>query len=159
MENLTLVTKLEQDLKSFDVSRILVYQDRLENLTQGANTMNAPLYIKDFILAYDEANVLLSKATRYLHQAEAALKTAQAIAYMDNAPDFLKERDMKDTSAARERYVDLDPSVQKAANARALAESLVVFLRNKLQVFRLAHDSIKKIAYANDNNNSAYEGM
>jgi hypothetical protein len=159
MENLALVSKLEQDLKSLDISRINEYQERLENLTQGANTMNAPLYIKDFILAYDEANILLSKATRLLHQADTALKTAQAIAYMDNAPDYLKEHGMKDTSAARERYIDLDPAVQKAANAKALAESLTLYLRNKMQVFRLAHDSIKKIAYASEMNNSAYEGF
>jgi len=36
---------------------------------------------------------------------------------------------------------------------------MVTFLKNKLQAFRLAHDDTKKIAYANEYNDSSNEGM
>lgn len=159
MSDLTLVDKLESDLKSIDITKILKYNEKLQDLTKGANTMNAPLYLRDFILAYDETNNLLVKATRYLSQAESALKMAQSIAFFDEAPVFLKERDMKDTVEARKQYIPLNEGVQRAENVKAFAESLVSFLKNKMMEWRLAHDDIKKIAYANDNNNSPYEGM
>lgn len=158
MSDLALVDRLEQNLKSLDLTKILKYQDKLENLTHGANTMNAPMFMRDFILAYDETNNLLAKATRYLGQAEAALKTAESVAYFDAAPDYLSSKKVKDSSEARKKYVPLDPSVQKAENVKAFAESLVQFLRNKMMEFRMAHDDVKKMAYAGDNANSPYEG-
>jgi hypothetical protein len=159
MSDLTLVNKLEKDLKSLDITKVLKYNEKLEDLTLGANTMNAPLYLRDFILAYDETNVLLSKAMRYLGQAEAALKAAESIAYFDRASDFLIEKNVKDSSEARKRYIPLDPDVQAAERVKALAESMVSLLKNKMMEFRMAHDDVKKMAYANDNNNSQYEGM
>jgi hypothetical protein len=158
MSDLTLVSKLGKDLKSLDLSKILKYQQKLEDLTQGANTMNAPMYLRDFILAYDETNNILAKATRYLGQAEAELKSAESMAYFDAAPDFLRDNKVKDSSEARKRYIPLDPRVQEAERVKSFAESMVTFLRNKMQEFRLAHDDVKKIAYASDNNNSPYEG-
>lgn len=159
MSDIALVDKLEQNLKSLDLSKVLKYQEKLENLTKGANTMNAPMYLRDFILAYDETNNILAKATRYLGQAESALKAAESIAYFDAAPDFLKEKKVKDSSEARKKYLPLDPYVQKAENTKAFAESIVQFLKNKMAEFRMAHDDVKKMAYTNDNNNSPYEGI
>jgi len=159
MSDLVLVEKLEKDLKSLDMTGVVKYTEKLQDISKGLNTMLAPLYLRDFILAYDITNGLLSKAMYYLGQAEAALKTAESIAYFDNAPEFLEQRNVKDTAEARKKYVPLDPSVQKAEQVRARAEAMVSFLKNKLQEFRLAHDDVKKIAYANDNNNSPNEGM
>jgi hypothetical protein len=158
MSDLALVDRLEQNLKSLDLTKVLKYQDKLENLTHGANTMHAPMYLRDFILAYDETNNLLAKATRYLGQAEAAVKSAEAIAYFDRAADYLKEKNVKDSSEAKKMYIPLDPDVQKAQNIKAFAESMVQFLRNKMMEFRMAHDDVKKMAYAGDNSNSPYEG-
>lgn len=159
MSDLAMVSKLEKDLKSLDITKILKYNEQLNNLTQGANSMNAPIYLRDFILAYDETNNLLIKATRYLGQSDAALDVAESIAYFDEAPDYLKSKDVKDTSEARKRYIPLNDGVQAALRLKAQAEAMVAFLKNKLQAFRLAHDDIKKIAYASDSTNSSYEGM
>jgi hypothetical protein len=158
MSDLTLVSKLEKDLKSLDLSKVLKYQQKLEDLTQGANTMNAPMYLRDFILAYDETNNLLAKATRYLGQAEASLKTAESMAYFDAAPDFLKDNGVKDSSEARKRYIPLDPRVQDAERVKSFAESMVAFLKNKMFEFRAAHEAVKKMAYSGDYSNSPYEG-
>jgi len=158
-EDLAPLQKLEKNLMSLDITRLRQYQDQIENLTHGANTMNAPMYLRDFILAYDEANNLLARATRYLGQADSALKMAESMAYFENAPEYLEKHSVKDSSEARKRYVPLDPHVQDAERVKSLAESMVQFLKNKMMEFRLAHDDVKKIAYANDNNNSPYEGM
>lgn len=159
MSDLELVNKLERDLKSLDLTAVLKYTQKLEDISGGFNTMLAPVYLRDFIVAYDITNVLLSKAMYYHGQAEASLKTAQAIAYFDKAPDFLANRNVKDTATARDAYVPMDSDVQKAEQVKARAEAMVSLLKNKLQSFRLAHDDVKKIAYSNDNNNSPNEGM
>jgi hypothetical protein len=158
MSDLLLVSKLEKDLKSLDISKILKYNEKLEDLTQGANTMNAPIYLRDFILAYDETNVLLSKAMRYLGQANAALNAAESIAYFDKAADYLELKKVKDSSEARKKYIPLDPDVQAAEKVKALAESMVALLKNKMIEFKMAHDDVKKMAYASDYSDSPYEG-
>jgi hypothetical protein len=59
---------------------------------------------------------------------------------------------MKDTVEARKQYVPLNEDVQKAADIVAMGESVVSFLRNKLVVYRCAHDDVKKAAYTTDAN-------
>lgn len=158
MSDLTLVSKLEQDLRSLDLSKVVKYTQKLDDLTQGANTLNAPIFIRDFILAYDETNLLLAKAMRYQGQVKAALETAEAIAYFDKAPDYLKAKGVKDSSEAKKMYIPIDEDVQRAKHVYAQAEAMVSLLKNKLYEFRAAHESVKKMAYSGDYSNSAYEG-
>lgn len=159
MSDLELVSKLEKDLKSLDVTEIVKYTEKLKDISKGLNTMLAPIYLRDFIIAYDVTNGLLSKAMFYLGQAESALKTAQSIAYFDSAPDFLAQKGVKDSSSARERFIPLDDGVQRAEQVKARAEATVSFLKNKLFEFRAAHEAVKKIAYSSEYNNSPNEGM
>ena len=159
MSDLALVSKLEENLKSLDMTNVLRYTEKLEDISSGFNTMLAPIYIRDFIIAYDITNTLLSKAMYYLGQAESALKTAESIAYLDMAGDFLKERKIKDTADARKRYIPIDPSVQRAEQVKSRAEAMVSLLRNKLYEFRAAHEAVKKIAYSGDYSNSPNDGM
>lgn len=159
MSDLALVEKLEKDLKSLDMTGVVKYTEKLQDISKGLNTMLAPLYLRDFILAYDITNGLLSKAMYYLGQAEAALKTAESIAYFDNAPEFLEKKAVKDTAEARKKFIPLDPSVQKAEQVKARAEAMVSFLKNKMFEFRAAHEAVKKIAYSGDYGNSPNEGM
>ena len=122
--------------------------------------MLAPMYIRDFIVAFDLTNSLLARAVRTDLRADSFLKQSEAIAYLDRAGPFLKEKGIKDTAEARKRYVPMDPDVLTAHDAKARTAAMLVFLKNKLSEFRYAYDAVKKIAYSNDyNHNTDYEGM
>jgi len=90
----------------------------------------------------------LSKATRLDSDTKTQLEMFESIAYMEKAGDYLKIHDIKDSSEARKRYIDLDPDVVRAKTIKAKSESMVHFLSNKLNELRMCHDSIKKVAYS-----------
>ena len=114
--------------------------------------------MRDFISAMDITNSMLSSAMKLDLDAESALKDSEAIAWLDMAPEYLKSKGVKDSNDARKRYVDLDPDVKKAREVKAKTEAIVSFLKNKLQIFRCAHDDVKKIGYG-DQQFTANEGF
>jgi len=140
------LANVEERLKSVDVTKLVEYTRKIKDIG-SLNKMMAPLYLRDFILAYDVCNTMLSHAMRCNIDAQTALDTARAVAYLDKSSDYLKARDIKDTSEARKQYIDVDEDVIAASNVKAKTEALVSFLKNKMQEFRLAHDDVKKIAY------------
>lgn len=137
---------VEERLKSLDVTKLVEYTQKIKDIG-SLNKMMAPIYLRDFILAYDATNSMLTHAIRCDLDAQTALDTARAVAYLDRAGDYLKEKGIKDTSEARKQYVDIDGDVISSANTKAKTQALVSFLKNKMQEFRLAHDDVKKIAY------------
>lgn len=151
--------KIERGLQAIDLDKVAAFTKKIADISQGFNTMLAPIYLRDFIMAIDVTNNLLARAIKSDLQADAALKQAEAIAFLDNAIDYLKDRGIKDTAEARKRYIPIDENVMRAAEIKAQTEAMVSFLKNKMFEFRLAHDDVKKIAYSNDyQNNSPYEG-
>ncbi len=159
MSQLAVIEKLEEKIRGLDMTPVLHYSNKLEEMTKASNTMVAPMYLKDFIVAMDKANDLVAKAQFFYGQAKSALDLAEATAYFDNAGQYLESKGVKDTSEARKRYVDLDPDVQKAKDVVSRAESMLEFLKVKRQEFKMAHEAVKKIAYSSDYNNSPDEGM
>lgn len=110
--------------------------------------MLAPQYLRDFIKAYDHANTMLSMAIRLDAEASSKHDTAKAIAFLDRAGDYLKDKGVKDSAEARKRYVEVDDDVIRAADIKAKTSALVALLKNKLQAFRMAHDDVKKMVYS-----------
>lgn len=157
MTNNSLV-KIEEGLRNLDMTRVVEYTHKIQDISKGFNTSLAPIYLRDFILAIDVTNGLLASAIRTHARAEAYAKQMEAIAFMDNAKVEIEQRGLRDSAEARKRYVPMDPAVIEAHEAKAKTEAMVVFLKNKLQEFRLAHDDVKKIAYSNEYN-TEYEGM
>jgi len=140
------LTAVEQKLQTIDITKLVEYSRKIRDIG-SLNKMMAPLYLRDFIIAYDITSSMLAAAVRYDLDASTALDTAKAIAYLDKAGDYLKTKEIKETSAAREYYIAIDPDVIAASNAKAKSTALVVLLKNKLQDFRMAHDDVKKMTY------------
>ena len=153
------LVKIEESLQSLDMTRVIEYTRKIQDIGEGFNTMLAPIYLRDFILAIDITGVLYAKAIKNHNRAEAYAKRMEAIAFMDKAGDALEERGLRNSAEARKKYVPMDPDVIAAHEVRAKTEAMVSLLRLKLQEFRLAHDDVKKIAYFQDYNNTEYEGM
>lgn len=154
MSNNTLEV-VERDLASISLDRVVKYSSMLDSIPQAANTMNAPLYLRDMIMAMDVTSELMADAIRAHGKAEAAYKEAEAIAFLDHAGQYLADNKIKDSAEARKRYVPLDDDVKAAADMRAKTEALVTLLKNKWLSFRMAHDDVKKMAYASDYMNNS----
>ena len=148
---------IESNLDSIDLKHIATFTRKLSDIGQGFNKMMAPVYLRDFIIAYDVSSVMHAKAVQAELNAKAALDTAEAIAYLDRAPDFFKKRDEKPTVESRKAYVALDPDVQRAKDIHARAQALSLLLRNKVQEFRFAIDAVKKLS--EDGYMTPWEGM
>jgi len=143
-------------LQTVDVTKLVEYT-KLINDIGGLNKMMAPNYLRDFINAMDATSAMLSKATKAHLNANADLKRCEAIAYLDKAGDYLTERNIKDTAESRKKYIDIDSDVGEARERVAITESMVVFLKNKYQAFRCAHDDVKKISF-NEVQGTGFEG-
>lgn len=156
----TALVRIEEGLQSLDMTRVVEFTRKIQDISKGFNTQLAPIYLRDFILAIDVTNALLASAIRTHNRAEAYTKQMEAIAFMDKAKAQIEASGLRDSAEARKKYVPMDPDVVKAHEVKSKTEAMVVFLKNKLMEFRLAHDDVKKIAYSNDyNHNTEYEGM
>ena len=149
--------KVEQSINNIDLTKIAEYTRKLADIGNGFNKIMAPVYIRDFIIAYDVSSVMQAKAVEAEMNAKAAVETAEAIAFLDKAPDYFKARDEKPTVDSKNAYVALDPDVQRAKELHARATALALLLRNKVQEFRFAIESVKKLA--DDGYMTNYEGM
>ena len=150
---------IQKRLATIDVTKLVDYTVKVRDIG-SLNNMMAPVYLRDFITAYDVTNTMLSMAVRCEANASSELDTAKAIAYLDRAGDYLKDHGIKDSAEARKRYVDIDDDVKEAEELRAKTLAIVVFLKNKLRVFQDAQNAVKKVAYSSEfQNNSPFEGM
>lgn len=116
------------------------------------------VYLRDFIEGQDVAGQLVAKAIQADIKAKARLERAEAIAYLDRAGDFLASKNIKDSSEARKRYIDIDEDVIAAKDHKAMTEALVSLMKNKQSILRQAHDDLKKVLYG-DTHMTPYEGM
>jgi len=148
---------IDKTLTSVDVTSLAEYLEKVKDVA-SINKMMGATYLRDFIQGQDVAGALLAKAIQADIKAKSSLEQAEAIAYLDKASDYLKEKNIKDSSEARKKYVDIDKDVIVAKDNKAKTEALVSLLKNKLSILRQAHDDVKKIAYG-DNNLNQWEGM
>lgn len=147
----------DQSLMSLDITVLATYLDKVKEIA-SVNKMMGAVYLRDFILGQDVAGALLARAVQADIKAKARLEQAEAIAYLDNASEYLQARSIKDSSEARKRYIPLDEGVVKASDDKARTEALVSLLKNKLSILRQSHDDLKKILYG-DQHMTQYEGM
>lgn len=144
-------------LTSVDVTKLAEYSRKISEIG-NLNKMMAPNYLRDFINAMDLTSDLLSKATKINLDAKSELDKFRAIAYLEKAEDYCTAKEIKMSNGVREMYVDLDDDVIAAKDKFAATEALVIFLKNKYQAFRCAHDDVKKISF-NDTQGTGFEGF
>ena len=147
----------EKQVAAIDVTQLAVYLGKVKEIA-SINKMMGATYLRDFIIGQDIAGQLLARAIREDAKAKAKLEHAEAIAYLDYASDYLKSKQIKDSSEARKQYVDIDEAVIEAKDNKARTEALVSLMKNKLSILRQSHDDLKKILYG-DNGGTQWEGM
>jgi hypothetical protein len=147
----------EKPMMSVDITALATYLDKVSEIA-SINKMMGATYLCDFIQGQDVAGMLLAKAVQADVRAKARLEQAESIAYLDRASDYLKARNIKDSSEARKMYIPIDEDVMKAHDEKAKCEAMVSLMKNKLSILRQAHDDLKKILYG-DSHMTGYEGM
>ena len=150
------IVSINESLKKIDITALVKYTNKIKDIG-SLSKMEASTYMRDFINAIDMTNLMLMNAINLDTNAKSELNTAEAIAYLDRAADYLKSKDIKVSDGSKKMYVDIDVDVIKAKDTKARTEALVVFLKNKLQIFRYCHDDVKKIGYA-DQQMTGFEG-
>lgn len=148
---------MANELQSLDVTKLVHYTEKIREIGE-LNKMLAPLYLRDFINAMDLTSSMLSKATKSNLDAKSALERAKAVAYLDKSEEYCRQKGIKMSNGIREAYVDLDEDVIKAKELYSASEAMCVFLKNKYQAFRCAHDDVKKISF-NDAQGTGFEGF
>lgn len=148
---------IESNLDSLDLNKIAVFTRKLGDIGQGFNKMMAPVYLREFIIAYDVSSVMYAKAVQAELNAKSAVDSAEAIAFLDRAPEYFKAKGEKPTVESKKAFVSLDPDVQKAKNVHARAQATSILLKNKVQEFRFAIEAIRKLA--EDGYTTPWEGM
>ena len=151
------IALIESNLDAIDINRLAAFTRKLGDIGQGFNKIMAPVYLREFIIAYDVSSVMHAKAVQAELNAKALVDTTEAIAYLDRAPDYFKARNEKPTVESRKAYVALDPDVQRAKDVHARAQAMALLMRNKVQEFRFAIDAIKQLSQ--DGYMSPWEGM
>jgi hypothetical protein len=140
-----------------DVTELAVYLEKVKEIPTVSKLM-AGVYLRDFIVGLDIAGQLLAKAIQMDIKAKSALEHAEAIAFLENAAEYLETKKIKWSAEAAKKYIDIDPDVMKAKDAKARTEALVALLKNKHAILRMSHDSLKKIIYG-DSYMTPFEGM
>jgi hypothetical protein len=140
-----------------DLQVLNKYVAKINDISKVSKLMGS-VYLRDFIEAQDLAYNLLSRAIQEEIKAKAELERVEAIAYLEEAPEYLKARNIKETADARGRYVSLSENVIQATDAYARAQAMVVMLKGKAHVLRNAHDTLKKILYG-ENLTGSYDGI
>lgn len=151
------LTNINESLNRIDVSSLVKYSEKIKGIG-GLSKMQASAYMQDFICAIDITGLMLTNALRLDIDAKSVLSSAESIAYLDKAAGYLKDKSIKETDNSKKMYVNIDPDVLAARDVKAKTEALVALLKNKLQVFRCAHDDAKKIGYA-DQHITDFEGF
>jgi hypothetical protein len=147
----------EKPMVSVDITALATYLEKVGEIASVSKMMGA-VYLRDFIQGQDVAGMLLARAVQADIRAKARLEQAESIAYLDRASDYLKTRNIKDSSEARKMYIPIDVDVVKASDEKAKCEAMVCMMKNKLSILRQAHDDLKKILYG-DQHMTGYEGM
>lgn len=146
-----------KSVPTIDVGQLATYLDKANQIA-SVSKMMAGVYLQDLIKGQDVAGQLVAKAVQADIKAKARLERAEAIAYLDKAGDYLASKQIKDSSEARKRYIDIDEEVLAAKDHKAMTEALVSLMKSKLSVLRQSHDDLKKIIYG-DTHMTSYEGM
>ena len=148
---------MSNELQSLDVTRLVEYTKKINDIA-SMNKMLASNYLRDFIIAMDLTSSMLAKATKTNLDAKSTLDRVKAIAYLEKSEEYCKDKNIKMSNGVREAYVDLDEDVIKAKEIYGASEAMCIFLKNKAQAFRCAHDDVKKISYG-DSGQTGFEGF
>ena len=109
------------------------------------NNLNGAYYMREFLNAKELASSYYCRLMYDFEQAKNVARRAQAVAYLVNSEEFLKQKGIKSTDESKKQYVQLDSEYIAAKDNQDKFEALMTLMQNKVKKFQDAHDDVKKI--------------
>ena len=132
-----------------DLASLQIYDARKMDI-QSIDLVNGPLYMRDFLAAFEAAAKMAIRARKKYEDAKTEAKHQEAKAKLERFTAYYEANKatlgaLKDSSSLRDAYVDLDQDYMDAKERVNALQALTAYLDNKTESYRMAHDDAKKI--------------
>jgi hypothetical protein len=119
---------------TLDMTKIHIGEERLHE-AQVVNQMTYSELEYTFNEGYREAKKSLSQVGFQLTRAKKALRKAKSTALLDDYPEFLKEKGMKDSAQIRDAYLERIKDYTDAQDRIDMLMAISTLLESKIEVF------------------------
>jgi len=127
-----------------DMTEIYKYEHMIEDIAI-VNSMNGPLYMKEFLKAKELVSSVFSKLVLDYERAKNETKKQYALAYLERSREYITAKGLKDTDETKKQYVSIDPGYQKAKEEEDQLRAMSTLIGNKVDKFQNAYEATKKI--------------
>jgi hypothetical protein len=127
-----------------EMGQIYRYEVMVDDLAL-INSMNGPLYMKEFLKAKELASSYYSKLILDYEQAKNETKRQYALSYLERSQVYIADKKLKDTDETKKQYVCIDPQYTVAKDKEDMFKALVTLVGNKVDKFQNAYEASKKI--------------
>lgn len=127
------------DLSSLDEFEPLVLQ------VNTVNTVNAGMYLRDFLRAIEAASRLHAKSLFDYEKAKDRTASMRSIAILDKAPEGLRDRELRVTEENVKQFAVQDENYINAREAESYWKAMSTYIENRLRKYEKAHDDVKKL--------------
>jgi hypothetical protein len=111
------------------------------------NAITASFYMKEFLLAIDEASRLHATAVFNHEQAKDISASRRSIATLDKAPDGLREKGMRVNEEFCKQFAMSDLDYLSAREAEAYWKAMVTYLEMQVKKYQGGLEAAKSVAY------------
>lgn len=129
---------------TLDMTSIYQYENLVEDIAV-VNSMNGPLYMKEFLKAKELTSSIYSKLILDFERSKNETKKQYALAYLERSEDYIKSRNLKSTDETKKQYVQIDQQYQAAKDGEDMLRALITLVGNKVDKFQNAYEASKKI--------------
>lgn len=151
----------DQTDELLDLSQVKLHQKNLKELqkililvenAQDITHFTAPKMLAQLSYGFRKAGEYAALAMFEYKEARADRKAAEAIAFLDNFREYVKNEkvagnDIKVTDEGKKHYVNIDQEVRAASRKEALYEAMAEQVRTIKMEFLMAMSTVKSIAY------------
>lgn len=127
-----------------DMRAIIKTQNRIIEV-QSVTPQKAPELLTSFNITWRDLHQHITFLTKEELDAERTLNRVRAGILLDEVPDLLKTRGLKDTESNRNAIIHRDDRYEAAADRVAQIHSIVEGLKGMLKATEMAYTSVKKI--------------
>lgn len=139
---------LSLELTDSALDQLMPYLAKSKEAAQISEA-DAPFFLKEIVQGILVASQILAQANLQASQSRNVRKRAEAVAYLEKYPEYIKANNLKKGTVAEiEAFVTLDEDVIRTQDREAYYESLATYLANVRQSLVMSHDDVKKAVYS-----------
>lgn len=129
------------------MDEIRTYLAMAENAQDYADEANRIVLFSKLSYGLRKSGEGLAKAMYLQRMAEVRRKEAEAVAFLDDFPEYAEKRELKSTDAARSHYIRLNDKVIKASEREAVMDAWVEVFSTSKQEFVQAIATLRAMIF------------